>query len=124
MNGPLHAFSIFLQLSVALGCRRQTNNAVRTTAVTNMLQSKEFQGLPISEREILGVTGQHASATISHYDRTGLKRRFIIADAIMRIPERNVPPDTTASQDIHRHDVDNLLKDQENIVIVSSKFWL
>lgn len=106
---------------MAVGCRRQTNNAVRTTAITNMLDSE------ISEREILGVTGQWASATISHYDRTKLKRRYVIADAIMRIPDRNVPAigptDAAASQDIYRQAIDNLLKNQENIVVVTSKFW-
>ena len=113
---------------MAVGCRRQTNNAVRTTAITNMLDAVTNTGVQISEREILGVSGQHSSATINHYDRTKLKRRFQIADAIMRIPERDVPPivptETTASQDMHRQAVDNLVKDQENIVIVSSEFCL
>ena len=108
---------------MAVGCRRQTNNAVRTTAITNMLESKDG----ITEREILAVTGQHASATISHYDRTKMKRKYLIADAIMRIPERNALPigqTDTASQDIYRQAIDNLLRNQENTVIVTSKFWL
>ena len=40
-------------------------------------------------------------------------------------PEAEVPPiGTIASQDIYGHAVVNMLKDQENIVTVTSKFWL
>ena len=105
---------------MAVGCRRQTNNAVRTTAVTNMLEAGG-----ISERDIAGVTGHLALANISHYDRTKMNRRYVIADAIMRIPERNVAStETTASQVESRQVIDDLLKDQENTVIVTSKFSL
>ena len=104
---------------MAVGCRRQTNNAVRTTAVTNMLEAGK------SERDIAGVTGHRAIASISHYDRTKMTKRYEIADAIMRIPERNVAStETTASQVESRQVIENLLKDQENTVIVTSKFSL
>ena len=105
---------------MAVGCRRQTNNAVRTTAVTNMLEADG-----ISERDIAGVTGHLALASISHYDRTKMKKRYEIADAIMRIPERNVASTETTASQVESHQViENLLKDQENTVIVTSKFSL
>ena len=36
-------------------------------------------------REILNVTGQHAMATINHYDHQKMKRKVEIADAINNI---------------------------------------
>ena len=103
---------------MAVGCRRQTNNSVRTTAVTNMLEGG------LSERDIAGVTGHLALANISHYDRTKMDRRYVIADAIMRIPERNVASTETTASQVESRQVENLLKDQENTVIVTSKFSL
>ena len=103
---------------MAVGCRRQTNNAVRTTAVTNMLEAGK------SERDIAGVTGHRAIASISHYDRTKMTKRYEIADAIMRIPERNIAPTETTASQVEHQVIDDLLKDQENIVIVTSKFCL
>ena len=43
-------------------------------------------------REILNVTGQHAMATINHYDHQKMRRKVEISDAINKIlPENNVP---------------------------------
>ena len=75
-------FPTLFQLSVALGCRRQTNNAVRPTSVTNMLEDEVAK---ISNYEVTNVTGHHRETSLGHYDRTKMKRRFEIADAITKM---------------------------------------
>jgi hypothetical protein len=52
----------------------------------------------VPEREILNVTGQHAIATINHYDHQKMKRKVEISDVINNIlPENNFPPILSAT---------------------------
>ena len=68
----------------------------------------ETTGGTISAQEILNITGQHVAATISHYDRRKMKRRFQIADAIAKMkpqvqilgPTRGIPSATVTSASV------------------------
>jgi hypothetical protein len=95
--------------------------------VENEVKRVEVEKVVVKKVDVERLEAKSNEAKRLEVERREVERREVERREIERT-EADVPPigptDTTVSQDIYRQAVDNLLKDQENIGIVTSKFWL